>query len=203
MRVAWVMKLKPGCEEIYKQKHDEIWPELVDLLRRQGVRNYSIYRYGLTLFAYLERDEPEPLGRPHDPIILRWWKMMEPYMEYNRRRHAVDRADRGSLPHGLRPAEQTRRRPHDRPASLHARRASRAPARSASPSTGGPGPWNAITDVAGGRRRLHDADRRRRPAGGRTGTGADRGHRDPAAPGREHARRRCSPASTARTAMAR
>ena len=83
MRVAWVMKLKPGCEAIYKQKHDEIWPELVDLLRRQGARNYSIYRYGLLLFAYLERDEPEPAGRPHDPIILRWWKMMEPYMEYN------------------------------------------------------------------------------------------------------------------------
>jgi L-rhamnose mutarotase len=83
MRVAWVMKLKPGSEAIYKQKHDEIWPELVDLLRRQGVRNYSIYRYGLLLFAYLERDAPAPEGQPHDPIILRWWKMMEPYMEYN------------------------------------------------------------------------------------------------------------------------
>ena len=83
MRVAWVMKLKPGCEEIYKQKHDEIWPELVDLLRRQGARNYSIYRHGLLLFAYLERDAPAVEGQPHDPIILRWWKMMEPYMEYN------------------------------------------------------------------------------------------------------------------------
>ena len=57
MRVAWVMKLKPGCEEIYKQKHDEIWPELVDLLKPQGDRNYSIYRYGLTLHN---------LGRPQE-----------------------------------------------------------------------------------------------------------------------------------------
>jgi len=76
------MKLKPGQEAEYKRKHDEIWPELVDLLRSQGVRNYSIFRHGLTLFAYLERDVPPPEG-PHDPIILRWWKMMEPYMEYN------------------------------------------------------------------------------------------------------------------------
>lgn len=83
MRVAWVMQLKPGNEAVYKQKHDEIWPELLELMRRQGVRNYSIYRHGLTLFAYLERDAPPPEGQPHDPIVLRWWKMMEPYMEYS------------------------------------------------------------------------------------------------------------------------
>ena len=82
MRVAWVMRLKSGCEAIYKQKHDEIWPEMLDLMHQQGIRNYSIYRHGLTLFACLERDAvPEP--GPHDPVVLRWWKMMEPYMEYN------------------------------------------------------------------------------------------------------------------------
>lgn len=65
MRVAWVMKLKPGCETIYRQKHDQIWPELLALMKRDGVRNYSIYRYGLTLFAYLERDAPTLAdGRP-------------------------------------------------------------------------------------------------------------------------------------------
>ena len=83
MRVAWVMKLKPGNEAIYKQKHDEIWPEMLALMQQQGVRNYSIYRYGLLLFAYLERDTPAPENAPHDPVVLRWWKMMEPYMEYN------------------------------------------------------------------------------------------------------------------------
>jgi L-rhamnose mutarotase len=82
MRVAFVMKLKPGSEAIYKQKHDEIWPELVDVLHRQGIRNYNLYRYGLTLFASYECDELPPSG-PHDPVTLRWWKMMEPYMEYN------------------------------------------------------------------------------------------------------------------------
>ena len=50
MRVAWVMKLKPGNEAIYKQKHDEIWPEMLALMQRDGIRNYSIYRYGLTAF---------------------------------------------------------------------------------------------------------------------------------------------------------
>ena len=80
-RVAWVMKLKPGNEAIYKQKHDEIWPEMLALMKRDGVRNYSIYRYGLTLFAYLERDTPPVAGKPIDPIVWKWWEMMAPYME--------------------------------------------------------------------------------------------------------------------------
>ena len=82
-RVAFVMKLKPGNEAIYKQKHDEIWPEMLALMQRNGTHNYSIYRYGLLLFAYLESDDPARGGPPYDPIVLRWWKMMEPYMEYN------------------------------------------------------------------------------------------------------------------------
>jgi L-rhamnose mutarotase len=81
-REAWVMWLKPGNEEIYKQKHDEIWPELVEQIHAHGIRNYSIYRDGLTLFAYLERDVAAPPAEP-DPVTWRWWKMMEPYMECN------------------------------------------------------------------------------------------------------------------------
>lgn len=83
-RRAWVMKLKPGNEAIYKQKHDEIWPEMLELMRRGGTSNYSIYRYGLLLFAYQENDGTGGAGGPpYDPVLLRWWKMMEPYMEYN------------------------------------------------------------------------------------------------------------------------
>ena len=75
------MKLKPGEEAEYKRKHDEIWPEMVALLKNQGIRNYSIYRHGLTLFAYLERsDDAATTGEPNE-VIRRWWKWMEPHME--------------------------------------------------------------------------------------------------------------------------
>ena len=82
MRRAWVMKLKPGQETAYKQKHDEIWPEMVAHLKAQGIRNYSIYRHGLTLFAYYERDDDAPVraGGIED-VTQRWWKWMEPHME--------------------------------------------------------------------------------------------------------------------------
>ena len=83
-RVGFVMQLKEGNEEIYRQKHDEIWPEMVDTLHRFGISNYSIFRRGLTLFAYLECEDPARLAdQPKDPVIQRWWKMMEPLMEYS------------------------------------------------------------------------------------------------------------------------
>jgi L-rhamnose mutarotase len=83
MRVAWVMKLKLGNEAIYKQKHDEIWPEMLDLMQRNGTHNFSIYRYGLLLFAYQERDDHAPTDLPIDPIVWKWWEMMAPFMETN------------------------------------------------------------------------------------------------------------------------
>jgi L-rhamnose mutarotase len=83
MRNAWVMKLKPGNEAVYKQKHDEIWPEMLALMARNGTRNFSIYRYGLILFAYQELDHPPDAGQQIDPIVWRWWEMMAPLMETN------------------------------------------------------------------------------------------------------------------------
>jgi L-rhamnose mutarotase len=83
-RVGFVMQLKPGCEAIYRQKHDEIWPEMVDVLHQHGIRNYTIFRRGLTLFAYYESDDPSQADRQReDPVVQRWWQMMRPYMEYN------------------------------------------------------------------------------------------------------------------------
>jgi L-rhamnose mutarotase len=82
-REAWVMWLKPGNEAIYQEKHDHIWPELLSLMKQRGIRNYSIYRHGLMLFAYLEHEGPPTHHELPDPIMLRWWKMMEPYMVCN------------------------------------------------------------------------------------------------------------------------
>jgi L-rhamnose mutarotase len=87
MRQAWVMRLKPGNEAEYKKKHDDIWPEMTANMERQGIRNYSIYRYGNLLFAYLERDDAAPTpaaGKPPaDDIVWKWWAMVAPLMETN------------------------------------------------------------------------------------------------------------------------
>lgn len=78
------MWLKPGNERIYKQKHDEIWPEMLAQMRERKIRTFSIYRHGLTLFAYVERDgTSEESSQAPDEVTRRWWKMMSPYMETN------------------------------------------------------------------------------------------------------------------------
>jgi len=83
-RVAFVMQLEPGQEELYREKHDAIWPEMVATLHDFGISNYSIFRGGLTLFAYLECADPARLAAQRDnPVVQRWWAMMRPLMVYN------------------------------------------------------------------------------------------------------------------------
>ena len=84
MRQSWVMKLKPGCEAEYKKRHDALWPEMAEALRRAGLRNFSIYRHRLILFAYAESYSPVIDNKPPaDSIQWKWWAMMAPLMETN------------------------------------------------------------------------------------------------------------------------
>jgi len=83
MRRAFKMRLKPGCEAIYKEKHDAVWPGVEAALLADGVTSFSIYRSGLDLFAYIESTAPGRDAQEADQITRDWWLMMEPYMEYN------------------------------------------------------------------------------------------------------------------------
>lgn len=53
-RIAFTMKIKPGTEAVYRQRHQEVWPELLAELKAVGCQNYSIYLMGTQLFAYME-----------------------------------------------------------------------------------------------------------------------------------------------------
>src|SRR6476469_9424091 len=85
-RVAFKMKLFPGFEEEYKKRHNEIWPELVQLLKDTGVREYSIFLDEETnsLFGVLKIDEPQKLDNlPAQEVMQRLWKYMADVMESN------------------------------------------------------------------------------------------------------------------------
>jgi L-rhamnose mutarotase len=56
-RVCFTMQVRPGYEEEYKRRHDEIWPDFRQEIIDAGFRNYSIWRYGLLLIAYFETDD--------------------------------------------------------------------------------------------------------------------------------------------------
>lgn len=80
---AWVLEVRPGYEEEYKKRHDEIWPEMLEALRKAGIRNYNIFRHGLTLFGYFETDDLEASQKAiaADPVNARWGQWMGPIMK--------------------------------------------------------------------------------------------------------------------------
>jgi L-rhamnose mutarotase len=85
-RVAFKMKLFPGCEEEYKRRHDLIWPELQFLLKGAGISEYSIFldEESNVLFGVLNIIDTTSMDRlPAQEIMQRWWKYMADIMETN------------------------------------------------------------------------------------------------------------------------
>ncbi len=56
-RIAFLMQITPGAEVEYQRRHEQVWPEMLAELKAAGCHNYSIFRDGLQLFAYLEVDD--------------------------------------------------------------------------------------------------------------------------------------------------
>ena len=85
-RVAFKMKLFKGKEIEYKKRHDEIWPELSQLLKEKGVQEYSIFLDEATgfLFGSLKIPDAKKLDElPMHPIMKKWWAYMKDIMESN------------------------------------------------------------------------------------------------------------------------
>lgn len=83
-KFAFKMMLNKGFEAEYKKRHDEIWPELIVLLKDAGVSDYSIHldiETG-TLFAVLWRAENHTMNDlPLQPIMQKWWDYMADIMK--------------------------------------------------------------------------------------------------------------------------
>ena len=78
-RVAFKMYLKPNCVAEYKRRHDELWPEIKELLAKEGVYDYSIFldESTNTLFAVQKISgdgNSQDLGS--NPINQKWWDYM-------------------------------------------------------------------------------------------------------------------------------
>jgi L-rhamnose mutarotase len=83
-KYAFKMRLHPGQEAEYRKRHDEIWPELVALLKEAGISDYSIHldRETGTLFGVLcRRDDHGMDALRIAPIMQRWWAHMADIME--------------------------------------------------------------------------------------------------------------------------
>ena len=80
------MQLHKGCEEEYKKRHDELWPELQALLKATGIHDYSIFLDETTnsLFGVLKAEDAGILNTlPAHPVMQKWWAYMKDIMETN------------------------------------------------------------------------------------------------------------------------
>lgn len=85
-RIAFKMKLNPGCEEKYKKRHDEIWNELKLLLKESGISDYSIFfdKETNTLFAVQKQSSENSVqDLRNNPIVQKWWASLTDIMETN------------------------------------------------------------------------------------------------------------------------
>ena len=85
MKVAFKMKLNPGCKAEYIKRHNEIWPELSALLKENGVSDYSIFLDEETniLFAVQEQTGQSSQDLGSTAIVQKWWAYMADLMETN------------------------------------------------------------------------------------------------------------------------
>jgi L-rhamnose mutarotase len=86
MLLGFKMKLYEGMEEEYIKRHNELWPEMIDMLHAHGGKNYTIFLDPETniLFGSIEIENEELWGQAADTAINRkWWDYMADIMETN------------------------------------------------------------------------------------------------------------------------
>lgn len=82
-RYAWKAVVKEGCLEEYVRRHQQIWPELVELLKQAGICNYSIWNVGNELFGYYECAKGVDFAaktQAESPLVDKWNEYMKDVM---------------------------------------------------------------------------------------------------------------------------
>ena len=83
-RVCFLLRVRPDRLEEYKQRHEAVWPEMLDALRAAGWRNYSLFLApdGL-LVGYVEVESFEAAVASMDAtqVNARWQAEMAPFFE--------------------------------------------------------------------------------------------------------------------------
>jgi len=84
-RVGFMLKVKQALLEEYKERHRNVWPEMLEALRATGWHNYSLFmRDDGLLFGYFETPESLQAAQAamaQTEVNERWQDKMSPYFE--------------------------------------------------------------------------------------------------------------------------
>jgi L-rhamnose mutarotase len=77
-----VIGIRPEMVDEYRRLHAEVWPDVLEQIRRCHISNYSIFLRDGLLFGYLEYsgdDWAADMQRmAEDPVTQRWWELTDP-----------------------------------------------------------------------------------------------------------------------------
>lgn len=81
-RYGMTIQIRPGKLDEYVKLHQAVWPEVLAILSKHHVKNYSIFLKDHFLFGYLEYHgndfEADMKKVADEEITQRWWKLTEP-----------------------------------------------------------------------------------------------------------------------------
>jgi L-rhamnose mutarotase len=84
-RFGQVIGVKPELFEEYVEAHAAVWPEVLDMITRSNIKNYSIFHHDGKLFAYFEYHgddfEADSQKMADHPKTQEWWDWMMPMQE--------------------------------------------------------------------------------------------------------------------------
>jgi L-rhamnose mutarotase len=83
-RVCFVLKVRPDRHTEYAKRHEAVWPEMLETLRRAGWRNYSLFlRADGLLVGYLETEDfaAALAAMEATDVNARWQAEMAPFFE--------------------------------------------------------------------------------------------------------------------------
>ena len=83
-RMAWKGRIRPGMKAEYIRRHNEIWPEMVEVLKSAGIVNYTIFVSGDELFGYYECEKGIVFAeqtQAKSPVVDRWNEYMKDVLE--------------------------------------------------------------------------------------------------------------------------
>lgn len=81
-RYGMVIHIKPEKVEEYKRLHQQVWPEVLSILSKHHIKNYSIFLKDHLLFGYLEyhgNNYAEDMKNiANEEVTQRWWQLTVP-----------------------------------------------------------------------------------------------------------------------------
>ena len=79
-KYAWKGLIVEGSIDEYIKRHDEIWPEMKEVLEKAGIVNYSIWNVGNELFGYYECEKGVEYAakvQSESEVVDRWNEYMK------------------------------------------------------------------------------------------------------------------------------